>query len=185
MMRIYFWSSAICILEFRFDSAWTLSAYIFASSTIFSLRRDISLRISMVPLLIASSTILPRSAFVYVVDGAFFKAWIVLASAVLTSGNPSLVSSVVEGALIPSRLLGWGENSTYLPLMKWFCFTYFLYTAAFKHWMLHDPTCFPFSNRKKMLITFSFPNSFFIPSSKAMVVLVLLSSLLLKPLHSS
>lgn len=126
VIRICLCRRAICILEFLFDLAWTLSAYTFASSTISSLRRLISLRICTAPLFTASSTNLLKFAFVYPFDGAFSKAWIVLANAVFTSKNPSLASSAAEGASLPSKFLGWGENSTYLPRIGWFCLTYFL-----------------------------------------------------------
>ena len=92
--------------EFLFDSAWILSAYTLASSTISPLRRLISFRITIAPLLTASSTIFPNSAFEYPFDGAFFITCIVLASVVFTSVKPKRVSSAVLGASIPSKLRG-------------------------------------------------------------------------------
>ena len=66
----------------------------------------ISLRTIAVPLATASSTILLMSFFSSALDGAFSMASTVFANAVLTSLNPSLVSSSPEGLDIPSRLFG-------------------------------------------------------------------------------
>ena len=75
---------------------------------------------------LSPSIMILTSCFVSPLEGTFYKASTIFASVVFTSENPSLVSSACDGAFIPSRLLGSGVNSMYLPrslvfFLRFFC----------------------------------------------------------------